>query len=49
MVKEDGQIPSAQPQPQTSASLPAEWFLEALELPLCKTEGRCDGCGQCGG
>ena len=28
--------------------LPKEFYLELLDLPACKTTGRCDGCGKCG-
>ena len=28
--------------------LPKEFYLELLDLPSCKTTGKCDGCGKCG-
>ena len=37
------QLREAQNQPK----LPASFFQNLLNPPLCKTTGECDGCGRC--
>lgn len=42
--KRTGEDVVSPPQPFLTRDI----FLELLELPMCKTTGGCNGCGQCG-
>lgn len=36
-----------QAQNRESPTLSEQFYLQLLELPMCKTSGICDGCGRC--